>query len=221
MMSPVRLLAAFAVLLCFEFVAAGSAFAQQKPSKPAAPPSAPGPLNDPVLQQKVTLNLKDATINQVAEALSKVANISLIVERPASMALRPMTVAINGSRLRDVMDILGQMYGYRWRRKNDVFLLTLITGQQDIEQFAQSAMETIYNDVLTPEQRTKVDAEGSISGKDLTPTQQNTLRGYLQDMMSMLFSSNMGETRVDKVVLDRAGNKFSINLGGNSEGSNP
>jgi hypothetical protein len=219
----VRFPVTIAVLLGIGAFASSPVSAQQKQPTTTAPPKAPapGPLNDPILQQRITLNLKDATINQTAEALSKVANVSLIVERPASLALRPMTVAINGARLRDVMDILGQMYGYRWRRKNDVFLLTLIPQKQDVEQFAKEAMETIYNDVLTPEQRAKVDASGELSGKDLTPAQQSILSGYLQDMMSMLFSSNLGENKIDKVILDRTGNKFSINVTGSGGEKTP
>jgi hypothetical protein len=218
----IRSLTATAVLLCVELFVGMSAFAQDKtpPASPSGAP-APGPLNDPILQQRITLNLKDATINQVAEALSKAANVSLVIERPASLALRPMTVAINGARLRDVMDILGQMYGYRWRRKNDVFLLTLVAQKQDTEQFAKEAMERIYNDVLTPEQRAKVDAEGAISGKDLTPAQQSILTGYLQDIMSMVFSSNLGDNKIDKVIIDRTKNQFSINVSGTGGGSNP
>jgi hypothetical protein len=192
-------------------------FAQQgklKSAAPAAPPSqtapAPGPLNDPMLQKRVSLNLKDATINQTVEALSKVANVSLIVERPSSLAVKPVTVAINDAKLRDVMDMLGQLYGYRWRRKNDVFLLTFIPQKEDMDKFGEEAMKTIYNEVLTPEQRAKVDADGYISGKDLTPGQQGIIAGYLQDMMQMAMSSNMS---IGKVVIDRANHTFSINMG--------
>ena len=184
-------------------------------TKPKAPPP-PGLLNDPLLQQLVSLDLKDASINQAVAELAKIAKVSLIVERPASMVARPITLALHQARLRDVMDMLGQLYGYRWRQKNGVFLLTIVPQKQDMEEFGKEAMKTIYEQVLTPEQRAKVDADGFISGKDLTPGQQGILAGYLQDMMSMALSSNMS---IGRVVIDRANKKLGIDVG-NGDGQN-
>ena len=175
----------------------------------------PAVYDHPLLQQRISLNLKDANVNQAVEALAKVAKVSLVVERSPSLALRPVTLAINEARLRDVMDMLGQLYGYRWRRKGDVFLLTIIPQKQDMEKFAQEAMKTIYDQVLTPDQRATVDAQGYISGKDLTPGQQGIIGGYLQDMMSYAMSSDFS---VGRVVLDRANRKFSITSGDENEG---
>jgi hypothetical protein len=183
----------------------------------AAPPEktpVPGVYDHPLLQQRISINLKDANINQAVEALSKVAKVSLVVERPVSLSLKPVTLAINQARLRDVLDMLGQLYGYRWRRKNDVFLLTIVPQQQDMEAFAKDAMQTIYDQVLTPDQREKVDRDGYINGKDLTPGQQGILMGYLQDMMSFAMGQNIG---IGKVVLDRANHKFSIEGNDNKE----
>jgi hypothetical protein len=140
--------------------------------------------------------------------------IPTVVERPPSLATKPVTLAVNEARLRDVMDMLGQLYGYRWRRRNDVFLLTLVPQKQDMDKFGEQAMKAIYEQVLTPEQRAKVDSNGFISGKDLTPGQQGIIGGYLQDMMGMLFSNNLN---VGKVILDRANRKFSVTAGDSEE----
>jgi len=188
------------------------------PATAAAAPSEKTPVpavyDHPLLQQRISMNLKDANINQAVEALAKVAKVSLVVERPVSLSLKPVTLAINQARLRDVLDMLGQLYGYRWRRKNDVFLLTIVPQQQDMEAFAKDAMQTIYDQVLTPDQREKVDRDGYINGKELTPGQQGILMGYLQDMMSLAMGQNMG---IGKVTLDRANHKFSIEGNDNKE----
>ena len=86
------------------------------------------------------------------------------------------------------------------------------------EAFAKDAMQTIYDQVLTPDQREKVDRDGYINGKDLTPGQQGILMGYLQDMMSLAMGQNMG---IGKVTLDRANHKFSIEGKGWDEPADP
>lgn len=198
---------AFCSLFCLPAAAA------QPQNKTASPPSAkapaPGPYDDPILQQRVTLNLKDANINLAVEALSKVAHVSLIVERPSSLHLNPVTLALNDTRLRDVMDMLGQLYGYRWRRRGDVFLLTIVPQKVDMDKFGEEAMKTLYDDVLTPEQRAKVDADGYIDTKDMTPGQQGIVAGYLQDMLLQSMSMQLDHGRV---TIDRANKKLSISF---------
>jgi hypothetical protein len=209
-----------AASVALAILASPAARAQQTPSPPAATPKpdekapVPAVYDHPLLQQRISLNLKDVNINQAVEELAKVAKVSLVVERPASLALRPVTLAIHEARLRDVMDMLGQLYGYRWRRKGDIFLLTIVPQKQDMDKFAEEAMKTIYDQVLTPDQRATVDAQGYISGKDLTPGQQGIVAGYLQDIMSQVMSS---EFSVGRLVLDRANRKFSISAGDDKE----
>lgn len=148
----------------------------------------------PALQKKVSLTLKDADINKAVEELAKAAQVSLIVERPATLKLSPVSVALTDARLADVLDALSRLYGYRWTRRGEVFLLTIVppsTGintMQDIQKAARDAAKDIFDHVLNPEQKAKMADQGYLPGKDLTPGQQGVIWGHVMDILGSMQS---------------------------------
>jgi hypothetical protein len=113
----------------------------------------------PLLQKKVTLALEDATINQAVAELGKAAGVSLIVERPATLKLSPLSLQLTDVRLADALDALGRLYGYRWTRRGEVFLLTLapppagVNSMPELLKAAQEAAQEVFDTVLSPEQQ--------------------------------------------------------------------
>ena len=173
----------------------------------------------PLLQKKVSLSLKDADINQAVKELAKSAGVSLVVERAWTLATRPVTLELKDAHVGDVLDLLGRMYGYRWRRKGEVFLLTLAPTQRgDTENEPGENLKAFFTSVLTPEQREQAQARGFLLGKDLTPGQKGVLWGFFQDLLLASQSRGLEVGRVDFSFAD--GNLESMRIsstGGDGE----
>ena len=164
----------------------------------------------PLLQKKVSLSLKDADINQAVKELARSAGVSLVVERAWTPATRPVTLELKDAHVGDVLDLLGRMYGYRWRRKGEVFLLTLAPTQRDTENEPGENLKAFFTSVLTPEQREQAQARGFLLGKDLTPGQKGVLWGFFQDLLLASQSRGLEVGRVDFSFAD--GNLESMRI---------
>jgi hypothetical protein len=173
----------------------------------------------PLLQKKITLSLQDADINKAVEELAKAAGVSLVVERAPTLQAKPVTLALSDAKLGDVLDVLGRSYGYRWRRRGEVFLLTLSPTGEAPEKDGGEMAKDIYENVLTPEQRAQVDRDGFLEGKDLTPGQKGVLAAYLREMFNALQSRTVD---VGRLTLSRTeGNmQFGISAS-NGDGEKP
>jgi hypothetical protein len=211
---PRTLAAVGAALLTF-----AAAHAQTPPTPPDAKPSGTAlprssVYDHPLLQKKVSLSLKDADINAAVKKLSEAAGISLVVERVATLGTRPLTLELKDATLGEVLDAVGTVYGYRWRRKGEVFLLSLAPSDEDdkaTEEFAKQAAQDFYDSVLTPEQRALVDSQGYIEAKDLTPGQKGAATGFMQEMFRRIMSSQLGnQIELGRIDIDLKNKKFGI-----------